>query len=105
MSKINFESLGFSPQFADDGEAVLEIINRQSFDLIFMDLSMPKLDGFETAQAINQQKGLKRPKIIAFSDDQSPGLKQRCIQSGMDDVCAKGCNSKQLKSMINKWSH
>lgn len=64
--------MGFYVKHVENGEEILEQLDKQHFDLVFLDINMPKLDGFETAKAIREGKNFKRFKnynipIIAIS--------------------------------------
>lgn len=66
--------LGFDVKRVENGEEILEQLDKQNFDLVFLDINMPKLNGFETAKAIREGKGFKNFKnydipIIAMSAD------------------------------------
>jgi len=101
------ERRGVKTETAANGQECLNAIEKGSkADLILMDLRMPVMDGYETAQLLRQweaQTSQPRRPIIAltasvFSDDQ-----QRCMAAGMDDFLTKPINVFALEAAIKKW--
>lgn len=75
---------------ADDGEAVLRILDESDFDLILMDCQMPNLDGFETTQRIRALKSAKRlTPILAITADVEQSAQDRCLEVGMNGCLPK----------------
>ena len=73
---------------AENGKIAIDILRKNRFDLILMDIHMPVLDGYSTAKIIRDELGLATP-IIAISADIGPGAHQRAIDAGMNDFLAK----------------
>jgi PAS domain S-box-containing protein len=95
------QQLGYAPEIAENGEIVLQKMSQRHFDLIFMDLHMPELDGLETTKAIVATVDpALRPKIIAMTADAMTGDRERCIDAGMDDYISKPVRLDGLKAMI-----
>jgi len=89
---------------AENGIMALEILDRESFDLVFMDVQMPEMDGFETTHAIRErekQTGGHIP-IIAMTAHVMKGDRERCIEAGMDDYVAKPISREALLNAIHK---
>ena len=96
--------MGYEPVIVGSGVKVLEALKHASFDLIFMDVQMPELDGLETARIIIQTYGnLTRPRIIAMTAFALAGDKEKCLQAGMDGYLSKPFVSDEVLSMIQKW--
>ena len=97
---------GYALSFASGGHEAIEITQHIRFDLIFMDCSMPVMDGYEVTQALRKSEktsGLRRVPIIALTGNVSMDAKERCALAGMDDYLAKPCSRQRLIAAINHW--
>jgi len=95
--------LGYSPQVAEDGQRVLEKVVQHNFDVIFMDVQMPEIDGLETTRIIRRQQE-KQPVIIAMTANATKEDQQECIAAGMDDYISKPIQLNKLLAMIEAWA-
>jgi len=97
------EKLGHTVTTVTNGQEALEILSRQEFDLIFMDIQMPVLDGVEATRVI--RKG-KRPQaeipIIAITAYAMTGDREIFLQAGMNDYLAKPVNMDSLIQVIER---
>ncbi len=98
VTKKLLENHKFHCEIADDGYVALELLEKQKFDAILMDINMPKINGFETTKLI-RQKGYKIP-IIAVTAFEKEEVQERAKQSGIDDVIAKPFDARKLFQMI-----
>ena len=95
------KSLGYSYEVADDGWAGYQAAKDNKFDLIFMDLIMPEMDGFESSQRI-----LKHDKsilIVAFTADNMPETKRKAELSGIKDFISKPVRIEELKRLFARY--
>jgi signal transduction histidine kinase/CheY-like chemotaxis protein len=95
------KSLGYSYEVADDGWSGYQIAKANKFDLIFMDLIMPEMDGFESSQRI-----LKHDKsilIVAFTADNMPETKRKAELSGIKDFISKPVRIEELKRLFARY--
>ena len=93
---------GHTSVIAENGIQALKILDRESFDLILMDVQMPEVDGFEATRTIRErekQTGGHIP-IIAMTAHAMKGDKERCIDAGMDDYVSKPISSEILQKAI-----
>ena len=98
------EKLGLSVQLADSGEAALEAVARDDFDLILMDIQMPGMDGCETTERLRSQPGrLAGIPVIALTANVLDTEHQRCLQAGMNDVLTKPVDMAALERMLRIW--
>ncbi len=82
--------LGYEADVANNGVVALDILTRSSYDVIFMDMQMPEMDGLETARRIRQQlNGCQRPRIVAMTANAMQGDREKCLAAGMDDYTSK----------------
>lgn len=94
--------LGFEPTLASNGKIAIEILKVHSFDVILMDIQMPVLDGYKTAQIIRNELKLNTP-IIAMTAHVMPGETEKCISYGMNDYISKPYKEIDLYNIINKY--
>ncbi|MCK9441786.1 MAG: PAS domain S-box protein [Methanothrix sp.] len=95
--------LGYHADVAANGKEVLRFLEHQSYDLIFMDVQMPEMDGFETTRAIRKLLSSgDQPKIIAITAYALKGDKERCLDAGMDDYISKPVKLEDLAEMMTK---
>jgi signal transduction histidine kinase/CheY-like chemotaxis protein len=96
------EKRGHTVVLAETGRAALEAVQRQTFDLILMDVQLPEMDGMEATRAIRQREksSRKHVPIIAMTANAMLGDKERCLQSGMDGYVAKPLSVKDLFGAI-----
>lgn len=90
------------PDIANNGLEAIDTVAKRDYDIIFMDCRMPEMDGFEATEYLRRQKYTK--PIIALTAGTTLEERDRCIQSGMDDILSKPYTAKELKSMIEKWA-
>ena len=96
------QKAGFATTAVENGRQVLELLERETFDLVLMDVQMPQMDGFETAQAIRQREagtGRHLP-IVALTAHAMKGDRERCLQAGMDDYLTKPIQSQELLRIV-----
>jgi len=97
------EKQGNTVKVACDGHEVLSAMERESFDLILMDVQMPKMDGFEATAIIREKEkktGTHIP-IIAMTAHAMKGDRECCLDAGMDDYTAKPLKSEELLKTID----
>ncbi|MEM7367754.1 MAG: tetratricopeptide repeat protein [Bacteroidota bacterium] len=98
------EKMGFQVDIVADGNEVIEALDETFYDLIFMDIQMPELDGLSATQMILQNFGNKhRPVIIAMTANAMSGVREQYLNAGMDDYISKPFKLKDLEQAIIKW--
>jgi CheY-like chemotaxis protein len=84
------ERLGYQADLAVNGQEVLEMLQRQFYDIVLMDMHMPKMDGIAATRAICETfHAAIRPRIIALTASEDESDRQLCLQSGMDGYIHK----------------
>ncbi|MYM58652.1 response regulator [Vibrio sp. OCN044] len=98
-----FNRLNLNVDIAENGQHVLEMVEQYHYDLIFMDISMPKLDGMETCKMIrkNSDTSVSQVPIIALTAHSLTGDKETFLDAGMDDYLSKPVRLSQLIEKIN----
>jgi CheY-like chemotaxis protein len=98
------EKKGHNVMGVMDGEEALTALDKHIFDLILMDIQMPKMNGFEATAAIREKEkrdGTHMP-IIAMTAHAMKGDRERCLEAGMDDYISKPLNPKELFTAIDR---
>ncbi len=93
--------LGHSLEIAGNGVEAVEKALAAEFDVIFMDVQMPVMNGIEASRAI-RDKGVRTP-IIAVTASVTEEEKSRCMESGMDDLLSKPFRKAELAAVLDKW--
>ncbi len=95
-------SLGYTTSHAENGYKVLEWLEKETFDLIFMDVQMPELDGLETTRRVVRRfEGRRRPLIVAMTANAMESDRQACLEAGMDTFISKPFVMEELVELIH----
>ncbi len=104
-------AIGFLAKFghlvdvAGDGGEAVAMIGKKNYDLIFMDIQMPGMDGFEATREIRRLDGhLARTPIIAMTANAMTGDRDRCLAAGMNDYISKPLSRASLAVLLEKWT-
>jgi signal transduction histidine kinase/CheY-like chemotaxis protein len=90
LAILTLQKLGYEPDTAENGFEALEKIKKSDYDIVFMDIQMPAMDGFETTRAIYKEiPQNRRPYIIAMTANAMQGDRETCIKAGMNDYVSK----------------
>jgi signal transduction histidine kinase/CheY-like chemotaxis protein/HAMP domain-containing protein len=95
--------MGCPVTLAGDGLEAISYLKQQHFDLVFMDLHMPKLDGIGATKLIRQEM-TDSPYIIAMTADITQGVRQECLDAGMNDYVSKPVTFNDLVSAVKRAS-
>ncbi|WP_341225087.1 PAS domain S-box protein [uncultured Arcticibacterium sp.] len=93
------EKQGFIAKVAENGKIAVDILAKESFDVILMDLQMPEMDGYQATQYIRDTLALSTP-IIAMTAHSLVGEKEKCLAIGMQDYLPKPFSQEQLYEKI-----
>jgi signal transduction histidine kinase/ActR/RegA family two-component response regulator len=98
--------LGCAVKVVADGEAACEATELCRYDLILMDLHMPRMDGYEATRRIREDERLngRYTPIVALTADALAGDRQRCIDAGMDDFVTKPISTTVLAAVVERWT-
>ena len=98
-----FELLGYKTDIAANGLEALEALKRKNYTLIFMDIQMPEMNGYEATGIIVERRKEDRPIIIAMTANAMQGDREKCIDAGMDDYITKPLRVDNLIKVIKHW--
>lgn len=107
VATVMLERLGCRVTVVGDGDEALQALDRQRFDLVFMDCQMPEMDGFTATRIIRRRHYLSRGgrhlPVIAMTAGVMLDDREACLASGMDDFLAKPFRQAELEKMLRRW--
>ena len=101
------EKRGHRVVMTSNGKEALDALNKNSYDLVLMDVQMPEMDGLQATAAIRQNEakrgdGVRLP-VIAVTAHAMKGDEERCLAAGMDGYLAKPIGAQQLDDLLSKY--
>jgi signal transduction histidine kinase/CheY-like chemotaxis protein/HPt (histidine-containing phosphotransfer) domain-containing protein len=97
------QRIGYRADVAGNGLEVLEILHRQHYDVVLMDVNMPEMDGVTATKHILEQWNLDtRPQIIAMTANAMRGDRENFLNAGMDDYISKPIRIEELIQVLSK---
>jgi signal transduction histidine kinase/two-component SAPR family response regulator len=104
------QQFGYQPDLVTNGREALEALDQKPYDLIFMDVMMPEVDGLEATRVIRerQKSGAyphypSRTVIVAMTAHAMQSDRKKCLAAGMDDYLAKPFRPKDIRDIIERW--
>ncbi len=94
--------MGYRADVAANGLEAIEAVERQTYDVVLMDVQMPELDGFEASREINRRWPAARPRIVAMTANAMQGDRELCVAAGMDDYVAKPIRVEELVAALER---
>ncbi|HTA71229.1 MAG TPA: response regulator [Bryobacteraceae bacterium] len=95
---------GIHADLAIDGRRAVDAVMKSDYDLVLMDVQMPRMDGLEATAQIRFREGTNRhTPIVGLTANALPGDRERCLAAGMDDYLSKPVSVEQLKNAIGQW--
>ena len=98
-----FELLGYRTDLVANGLEAIEAFKRKSYNLIFMDVQMPEMDGYEATRLIKERWRKDGPIIIAMTANAMQGDKEKCLLAGMDDYISKPLRLEDIVNVLVQW--
>ncbi|MEM9159567.1 MAG: response regulator, partial [Verrucomicrobiota bacterium] len=102
VAKRLFTKLGYEIKLAGNGLEAIKAIAEGEYDLVFMDIQMPEMDGLEATRQIISRWGDERPRIIALTANAMREDRENCYAAGMDDYLTKPFKQSELKDVVAK---
>ena len=101
-----FDKMGYDISIASNGLEAVERVQDEDFDLVFMDIQMPKLDGLMATRSIRSMTDIRQPLIVALTANAMDSDRERCLAEGMDDYIPKPVTfftlSQKLQELISE---
>lgn len=105
VAKMHLEKLGHKVETAANGKIAFEMYTKHDYDLIFMDIQMPEMDGIESTKRIREfENDIKDPNpiiIIALTANAMKGDKEACLDAGMNEYMSKPFKPEELKRVLS----
>jgi len=104
LAKMMLTKAGYQVEVANNGREAVEKYTKapEAFDLIFMDIQMPEMDGMKATKAI-RDRGFGTVPIVAMTAHAMKGDREKCLQEGMDDYIPKPVKRELVFEMLEKW--
>ncbi len=97
--------LGYDATVTVNGLEALEAVRHEPFDIVFMDVQMPEMDGLEATRCIQTDRGIERkPFIIAMTAAATQLDRDKCLEAGMDDFIAKPVRLEDICQVLERFS-
>jgi signal transduction histidine kinase/CheY-like chemotaxis protein len=97
------QQMGYRADLASNGIEAVESVQRQTYDVVLMDVQMPDMDGLEASRKINARwRPQERPRIIAMTANAMQGDRDMCLAAGMDDYLTKPIRVERLVEALNQ---
>ena len=102
LAKHIMQSWGFTVDVAANGKEAVEKVEKNSYDLVLMDIQMPEMDGYEATRSIRKMDNAEKRDvpIIAMTAHAMSGEAEKCKNAGMNDYISKPFDIKNLHSKI-----
>ena len=102
MYAVYLEHAGFHVEVAPDGEAGLQMAQNEPFDVVVMDLSMPRMDGWEATRRLKADERTRHIPILILTGHALKGAEREALAAGGDRYCMKPCLPEQLEEEIRQ---
>jgi CheY-like chemotaxis protein len=103
LTKAILEEYGFETDIAHNGSIAIDMVLKNRYDLILMDILMPEMDGYEATRRIRANGSIKQIPIIAMSAHAISGIKNLVMEAGMNDYIGKPFHVPEMIETIMKW--
>src|SRR5262249_8820734 len=87
----------------DNGEIAVAMVAQAPYDLVFMDMQMPVMDGVSATRAIRAQPRFEHLPIVAMTANAMEQDRNRCLDAGMNDFLVKPIDPQAMRSMLLRW--
>jgi len=99
-----FKKLGYEADLAEDGIQAVEAARNKNYDIIFMDMQMPRMDGLEATRILREKHGSPfQIPIIALTANVMQSDRDNCSAAGMNDFLAKPIKREELAEVLQNW--
>jgi signal transduction histidine kinase/ActR/RegA family two-component response regulator len=97
--------LGCHVEIAPDANEALALLDRNPYDLVFMDCGLPGMDGYQLTETIRKREnGTRRTPVVAMTAAALEGDREKCLAAGMDDYLTKPLDLQALNQALSRWA-
>jgi len=97
------ERLGYSADLVANGKDAITMVAKNVYDIVFMDMMMPGMDGLEATREIRRNRDIAlQPLIVAFTANATTDDRRQCLEAGMDDYTAKPVSSETFAKILER---
>ncbi len=96
------KKMGYRPDAVADGREVIDLLERRPYDIVFMDVRMPEMDGLQATREIRRRWPVNGPRIVATTAYALSGDREKCLQAGMDDYLAKPVAKAEIARILKR---
>jgi CheY-like chemotaxis protein len=105
VGQLMLKRMGYQPATAASGQEALIAAEKQAFDIVFMDVEMPVMDGLQNTRQLRELPEEQRPKVVvAMTGNVSDADRQRAIDAGMSDYITKPIRAEIVQTLLKKWA-
>jgi two-component system sensor histidine kinase/response regulator len=97
------QDAGFVVDIADNGQIALDMIEKQDYDLVLMDMQMPVMDGVEATVALRRMERFQHLPVVAMTANAMTQDRLTCLEAGMNDFLVKPIEPDQVWDVLLKW--
>ncbi|MEO6630558.1 MAG: response regulator, partial [Mucilaginibacter sp.] len=94
--------MGYNPHVVGNGLEAVDAMQQKQYDMVFMDVQMPEMDGFEATHFIREHID-RQPVIVAMTANALPEDREKCMEAGMDDYLSKPMKIDDIMGVLETW--
>ena len=99
----SLQGYGIQTVVVDNGLKAVNAVKQEAFDLVFMDVQMPVMDGYQATQHIREMAEFENLPIVAITAHAFSGEREKCLNAGMSDYLTKPVSFNELDQILIKW--
>ena len=103
LIKSILDNYGVNSEIVENGEQAITAIRENRYDMVLMDIQMPKMDGINAVKLMRKELNITIP-VIAMTAHVLPGEREKCIEAGMNDYLSKPLDEEEVITMLEKYS-
>jgi len=103
VAREMLQDCGFVVDVAENGEVALGLVQKFSYDLVFMDMQMPVMDGVTATREIRKHNKLELLPIVAMTANAMEQDRRKCMEAGMNDFLVKPIDPQEMTTILARW--
>jgi two-component system sensor histidine kinase/response regulator len=103
VAREMLQDCGFVVDVAENGEVALGLVQKFSYDLVFMDMQMPVMDGVTATREIRKHQHLELLPIVAMTANAMEQDRRKCMDAGMNDFLVKPIDPQEMTTILARW--